>query len=122
MRARRRLVLALLGAGMVAATNAAPLLAQAKDGGDRPVTLSLAVWDQPGRQRPSRPPLTSVALAPEALLAALSPSPSLCGGWAMPQGSRSGEVDLAILATREWSPLAGREPGRARYVFSSTTT
>lgn len=102
MRTRRRLMLAL-SAAMLAATSAAPLLAQDKGGGEGSVTLSLAVWDQPGRQA-EQAALDLVALAPELSGGAITVSEPLWGMVDAADLVRSGQVDLAILATREWSP------------------
>jgi TRAP-type C4-dicarboxylate transport system substrate-binding protein len=105
MRYPRKLPLVLAGALMLAATSAAPLLAQDKGGGDsQPVTLSLAVWDHPGRQA-EQSALDLVALAPELSGGEISVSEPIWGASDAADLVRSGQVDLAILATREWSPL-----------------
>ena len=88
----------------MAAIAAAPLLAQDKGGGDtEPVILSLAVWDQPGRQA-EQAALDLVALAPELSGDSISVSEPHWGAADAADLVRSGQVDLAILATREWSP------------------
>ncbi len=105
MRYPRKLPLALVGALMLAATSAAPLLAQDKGGGDsHSVTLSLALWDNPGRQA-EQAALDLVALAPELSGGSISVSEPISGAADAAELVRSGQVDLAILATREWSPL-----------------
>jgi TRAP-type C4-dicarboxylate transport system substrate-binding protein len=104
MRTRRGILLALACAASVAATSAAPVLAQDKGGGERPVTLSLAVWDQPGRQA-EQAALDLVALAPELSGGAITITEPLWGAADAADLVRFGQVDLAILATREWSPL-----------------
>lgn len=105
MRYERSVPVALAGALMLAAMGAAPLFAQEKGGGDQPsTTLSLAVWDAPGDET-EQAVLDLITLAPEISAGSITITEPQWGAKDAADFVRSGQVDLAILPTRDWSPL-----------------
>jgi TRAP-type C4-dicarboxylate transport system substrate-binding protein len=104
MKARWHPLLAIAGALALATLGTPMVFAQPGGGEESAVTLSLAVWDQPGRQA-EQAALDLVALAPDlsgGIITVAEPN------WGMSDAAdlvQSGQVDLAILATREWSPF-----------------
>jgi TRAP-type C4-dicarboxylate transport system substrate-binding protein len=101
----RRILALTLSATIVGGAAAAPALAQDKGGGDQPsVTLSLAVWDQPGDET-EQVALDLIALAPAISAGSITIAAPRWGARDAADLVRTGQVDLAILPTRDWSAL-----------------